>query len=105
MTGINEIVKGLSDIINICDKYGMFGIADEVFEIIKEVSPYWESERMESEESCMKVESGFYTVIVIEIGIFGSEIINEKHFQTEDDAREYSKSIQQDGNITVIAKV
>lgn len=105
MTGINEIVKGLSDIINICDKYGMFGIADEIFEIIKEVSPYWESERMESEESCMKVESGFFTVIVIAIGIFGSEIINEKHFKTEDEARLYSNSIKSDGNITLIAQV
>lgn len=104
MTGINEIVKSLSDVINICDRYGMFGIADELFSIIREISPDWETEQTEREESCMEIKSGFFTVIVIEVGIFGSEIANEKHFQTEEKAREFCQTVKE-GQIAVVAKV
>ena len=52
----------------------------------------------------MIIESGFYTAIIIEVGTFGSEIAIEKHFQTEDEAREFCQTVQE-GQIAVIAKV
>ena len=52
----------------------------------------------------MSIENGFYTVIVIAVGIFESEIINEKHFQTEKEARDFCQTVA-DGHITVIARV
>lgn len=52
----------------------------------------------------MIIESGFYTAIIIEVGTFESEIVIEKHFQTENEAREFCQSVQE-GQIAVIAKV
>lgn len=60
-----------------------------------------ESER---EGTGMIIESGFYTAIIIEVGIFGSEIAVEKHFQTENEAREFCQIVKE-GQIAVIAKV
>lgn len=52
----------------------------------------------------MKIESGFYTAIIIGIGTFASEIIEEKHFPSEDEAREYCQTLEE-GQIAVIAKL
>lgn len=35
------------------------------------------------------VSGGFYTVVTVEIDIFESRIINEKHFGTEEEAKAY----------------
>lgn len=35
------------------------------------------------------VSGGFYTVVTVEIDIFESRIIDERHFGTEDEAKAY----------------
>lgn len=101
MTHTNEIIQSISQVINLCDKYGLFGVADELFEIIQEISPEWESER---EGERVNINSEYYTAIIIEVGAFESEIANERHFQTEEEAREFCQTVQE-GQIAVIAKV
>lgn len=48
--------------------------------------------------------TGFYTCIVLRVGIFGSEIIAEEHFHTEKEARDFCQTVA-DGHITVIVRV
>lgn len=38
----------------------------------------------------------YYTVIVIKIDAFESQIVNERHFRSYDDAEAFSKSVSQD---------
>ena len=101
MTHTSEVVQSISEVINLCDRYGLFGIADELFSIIREISPEWESEK---EGERVNINSEYYTAIIIEVGIFESEIADEKHFRTEDEAREFCQTVQE-GQIAVIAKV
>ena len=35
------------------------------------------------------VSGGFYTVVTVQIDVFESRIIDEKHFATEEEAKEY----------------
>lgn len=49
--------------------------------------------------------TGFYTCIVLRVGIFGSEIIAEEHFKTEEKAQEYANSVRSCGVVTIIAEV
>ena len=45
------------------------------------------------------VSGGFYTVVTVQIDIFGSRIIDEKHFATEEEAKEYqAKTIMSSEN-------
>lgn len=101
MTHTSEVIQSISELINICDRYGMFGIADELFEIISEISPEWESER---EGEKVNINSEYYTAIIIEVGTFESEIADEKHFRTQEEAREFCQKVQE-GQIAVVAKV
>lgn len=101
MTHTNEIVQSISQVINLCDKYGLFSIADELFSIIREISPEWESER---EGERVNINGEYFTAIIIQVGIFESEIADEKHFRTEEEAREFCQTVQE-GQIAVIAKV
>ena len=101
MTHTNEIVQSISEVINLCDRYGLFGIADELFTIISEISPEWESER---EGERVNINGEYFTAIIIQVGIFESEIADEKHFRTEEEAREFCKNVTE-GQIAVIAKV
>lgn len=39
------------------------------------------------------VSGGFYTVVTVEINIFESCIIDERHFGTEDEAKAYQMQI------------
>lgn len=101
MTYRREIAQSISEVMNLCDRYGLFGIADELFTIIREISPDWESER---EGERMNINSEYYTAIIIKVGIFESEIANERHFRTEEEAREFCRNVTE-GQIAVIAKV
>lgn len=45
------------------------------------------------------VSGGFYTVVTVQIDVFESRIIDEKHFATEEEAKEYqTKTIMSGGN-------
>ena len=45
------------------------------------------------------VSGGFYTVVTVEIDVFESRIIDEKHFATEEEAKEYqAKTIMSSEN-------
>ena len=45
------------------------------------------------------VSGGFYTVVTVQIDAFESRIIDEKHFATEEEAKEYqAKTIMSSGN-------
>ena len=45
------------------------------------------------------VSGGFYTVVTVQIDVFESRIIDEKHFATEEEAKEYqAKTIMSSGN-------
>ena len=45
------------------------------------------------------VSGGFYTVVTVQIDIFESRIIDEKHFATEEEAKEYqAKTIMSSEN-------
>ena len=101
MTHTSEVVQSISEVINLCDRYGLFGIADELFTIISEISPEWERER---EGERVNINSEYYTAIIIKVGTFESEIANERHFPTEEEAREFCKNVTE-GHIAVIAKV
>lgn len=37
----------------------------------------------------VEVKGGFYTVIVIQLGIFESQIIDERHFGTKEEAEQF----------------
>ena len=52
----------------------------------------------------VNINSEYYTAIIIEVGAFESEIANERHFQTEEEAREFCQTVQE-GQIAVVAKV
>ena len=39
------------------------------------------------------VSGGFYTVVTVQIDVFESRIIDEKHFATEEEAKEYQAKI------------
>ena len=45
------------------------------------------------------VSGGFYTVVTVQIDVFESRIIDEKHFATEEEAKEYqAKTIMSSEN-------
>ena len=45
------------------------------------------------------VSGGFYTVVTVQIDVFESRIIDEKHFATEEEAKEYqTKTIMSSEN-------
>ena len=45
------------------------------------------------------VSGGFYTVVTVQIDVFESRIIDEKHFATEEEAKVYqAKTIMSSGN-------
>ena len=45
------------------------------------------------------VSGGFYTVVTVQIDVFESRIIDEKHFSTEEEAKEYqAKTIMSSEN-------
>ena len=45
------------------------------------------------------VSGGFYTVVTVQIDVFESRIIDEKHFETEEEAKEYqAKTIMSSEN-------
>lgn len=73
---------------------------DVVQNISKVISLKWGSEM----EKGLHIKSEFFTAIIIEVGTFGSQIADEQHFQTEDEAREFTQTMQE-GQIAVIAKV
>lgn len=52
----------------------------------------------------MRIEVTFYTCIVIQVGCFESQIINERHFATLDEAQAFQKSLP-DNYVSVIASV
>lgn len=39
----------------------------------------------------LTVKGGFYTVVTIQIDLFESVIIDERHFRTEEEAKAYQK--------------
>ena len=43
----------------------------------------------------------FYKVIIIKIGVFSSCIIDEKHFLNDIDAKQYVKSMNDNGYVAV----
>lgn len=45
----------------------------------------------------------FFTVIGIRVGTFESTIEDEKHFENEDQARDYATDLQRAGLVTIIA--
>lgn len=45
------------------------------------------------------ISGGFYTVVTVQIDVFESRIIDEKHFATEEEAKEYqAKTIMSNEN-------
>ncbi len=47
----------------------------------------------------------FFTVIGIRVGTFESTIEDEKHFENEDQARDYATDLQRAGLITIVVAV
>ena len=45
----------------------------------------------------------FFTVVGIRVDIYESTIEDEKHFENEDQAREYATDLQRAGLVTIIA--
>ncbi len=50
--------------------------------------------------------NSFYKVIVLNIDIFESEIVDEKHFQNSQEARQYCDNIRKNtGNMAFVVKM
>lgn len=47
----------------------------------------------------------FFTVIVLNIDIFETTIVNEKHFDSNSDAILYANEMKQAGYTTVVAQI
>ncbi len=45
----------------------------------------------------------FYKVIVVEVGLFGSRIVNERHFSTLESAESYANTVTADNSIVIVA--
>lgn len=45
----------------------------------------------------------FYKVIVIEVGLFGSRIVDERHFSTLESAESYANTVTADNSIVIVA--
>lgn len=49
--------------------------------------------------------STFYTVVILKLDIFESTIVDERHFETRDDATNYALTMHDAGYVPVIAEV
>lgn len=47
----------------------------------------------------------FVTVIVIKLGLFGSRIVDERHFSTFESAEAYADTVDVDDSIIVVTEV
>ncbi len=47
----------------------------------------------------------YYTCIVLQIGFFGSEIIDERHFKTLAEAEGYAEDMRKGGEVAIVAEV
>ena len=44
-----------------------------------------------AQKATVTISGGFYTVITVQIDVFESRIIDERHFVTEEEAKEYQR--------------
>lgn len=51
------------------------------------------------------VSGGFYTAITIKVDIFKSNIIDERHFGTEKEAKEYQRTVISKGDNSICCLV
>ena len=49
--------------------------------------------------------NNFYKVIVIKLGLFGSSILDERHFSTFESAEAYADTVDVDDSIIVVTEV
>lgn len=45
----------------------------------------------------------FFKVIVIEAGLFGSRIVDERHFLTLESAKSYANTVTNDNSVVIVA--
>ena len=105
MTETGEIVHSISEAINICDRYGHYGIGDELYEIISNITNESESEGDSMTNTSVTINP-FYTVIGIKIDVFESTIDRERHFKIKEHAEEYADNLRREtGMIVIVASV
>ena len=45
----------------------------------------------------------FFKVIVIEVGLFSSRIVDERHFLTLESAKSYANTVTNDNSVVIVA--
>lgn len=55
--------------------------------------------------TAVMIPASFYTCIVLRIGFFGSEIIDERHFKTLAEAEGYAEDMRKCGEVAIVATV
>lgn len=45
----------------------------------------------------------FFKVIVIEVGLFGRRIVDERHFLTLESAKSYANTVTNDNSVVIVA--
>ena len=45
----------------------------------------------------------FFKVIVIEVGLFGSRIVDERHFPSLESAESYANTVTADNSVVIVA--
>ena len=58
-----------------------------------------------AQKATVTISGGFYTVITVQIDVFESRIIDERHFGTEKEAKEYQKNVISDGDNSICCLV
>lgn len=47
----------------------------------------------------------FYKVIVVKIEVFGSKIVDERHFSTLESAESYANTVADDSSVVIVATI